>query len=131
MKKVALITGVTGQDGAYLSEFLLKKGYQILACNWRFKKAEIDIIAKEEDVLVFIEVKTRSDDYMGRPAEFVTTQKEELLADAASVYMEQIHHEWEIRFDVIGIIIRPSQASNGPQEIIEIEHFKDAFFPGW
>jgi len=120
--------GIRGEKMA--QEYLQKKGFQILECNWRFGRAEIDIIAKEGEVLVFVEVKTRSDDYMGRPAEFVTPHKENLLADAATVYMEQINHDWEIRFDIIGIVIRKSQSKpNGEQ--IEIEHIKDAFFPGW
>jgi len=120
-----------GNRGEKMAQaYLQKKGYKILECNWRFSRAEIDIIAKDGEVLVFVEVKTRSDDYRGRPAEFVTSHKENLLADAATVYMEQINHDWEIRFDVIGIVIRKSQ-SKPPSEHIEIEHFKDAFFPGW
>ena len=101
--------------------FLTEKGYEILETNWRFKRAEIDIIAKQEDTLVFFEVKTRSSDFFGQPEEFVTSQKEDLMADAAGVYCEQVGHDWAIRFDIIGIVLK----KNAPV----INHFEDAFFP--
>ncbi len=103
--------------------FLEQKGWQVLESNWRWRRAEIDLIAKDGDTLVFIEVKTRSTDLFGKPEEAVTLRKERLLADAASVYMEQIGHDWAVRFDVISIIYRNEQH-------YEIEHFQDAFFPG-
>ena len=114
--------GVRGENLA--KEYLIQKGFQILETNWRFSRAEVDIIAMDGEALVFIEVKTRSDDYMGTPDQFVTTKKEELMADAASVYMEKIGHEWEIRFDIMAIIIRDNSD-------ISITYFEDAFFPGW
>ena len=61
-------------------EFIRKKGYNILDTNWRHRKAEIDIIAKSKDVLIFIEVKSRSSDYYGRPETFVTTKKQQLIS---------------------------------------------------
>ncbi len=114
----------TGQLGERLAVQLLEsKGYQILETNWRFSRAEVDIIAKEGEILVFVEVKTRSTAYFGQPEEFVTPQKERLLADAAAVYMKDIQHTWEFRFDIIAILLLdPSH----PQ----ITHFQDAFFPG-
>ncbi|MEL6923606.1 MAG: YraN family protein [Bacteroidota bacterium] len=114
-----------GKRGERLAaHHLQRKKYQILERNWRFSRAEIDLIVRDGPVLVFVEVKTRSDDYMGKPQDFVSHHKQELLADAATVYMEQIGHEWEIRFDVVAILIRKGQP-------VEIEHFEDAFFPGW
>ena len=113
-----------GKKGEEIAvKYLKNKGYHILETNWRFRKAEIDIITKHNEVLIFIEVKTRSDNYFGRPESFVTDRKRELMADAASVYMEKINHDWEIRFDVISILYHnPAHQS--------IDHFKDAFFPG-
>ena len=67
-------------------EFIRKKGYNILDTNWRHRKAEIDIIAKSKDVLIFIEVKSRSSDYYGRPETFVTTKKQQLISDARDSY---------------------------------------------
>lgn len=114
----------TGKKGEELAVgFLEKLGYQILETNWRHRRAEIDIIAKDGEILVFIEVKTRSDDFFGNPASFVTTKKERFMSDAANVYMEQIGHDWEIRFDIVGIVM-------WSEERTELRHFKDAFFPG-
>lgn len=116
-----LETGKKGEEMAV--SFLEKSGYQILATNWRHRRAEIDIIAKDEDILVFVEVKTRSDDFFGNPSSFVSAKKERLLFDAANVYMEQIGHDWEIRFDIIGIVLWSADR-------VDFRHFKDAFFPG-
>lgn len=102
-------------------DFLDRKGYQILETNWRFSRAEIDIIAFDGEILVFVEVKTRSYDYYGKPEEFVTLKKEKLMADAATVYMDKINHDWEIRFDIISILLPKNKTPI-------IEHFKDAFF---
>ena len=113
-----------GKKGEELAEeFLKNKGYEILETNWRHRKAEIDIIAKHKDVLIFVEVKSRSNDHFGRPEAFVDQKKEELMADAASVYMEVIGHEWEVRFDIISILFHNDAYQS-------IDHFKDAFFPG-
>jgi putative endonuclease len=113
-----------GKKGEEIAmKFLQKKGHEILESNWRHRRSEIDIITKKDGILIFVEVKTRSDDYFGRPESFVTDRKRALMVDAANVYMEQIGHEWEIRFDVIGIIYH-NQAHQ------TIDHFKDAFFPG-
>ncbi len=114
----------TGRYGEALAvAFLKKKGFRILETNWRFSKAEIDIIAKEKEVLVFVEVKTRSSDFFGKPEDFITKRKEQLIADAASIYMKKIGHDWEIRFDIISILLKN-------QKDYSIEHFEDAFFPG-
>lgn len=115
----------TGEKGEQLAtDFLKSKGYHILERNWRFSRAEIDIIAMHSDVLVFVEVKTRSYTSFGEPEAFVTTKKEELMIDAAHVYMAKIQHEWEIRFDIIGIVL--PEIGNP-----SIKHFEDAFFPSW
>jgi len=116
-----LETGKKGEDLAV--KFLQEKGYDILVVNWRFRRSEIDIIAKDGKILVFVEVKTRSADYFGSPASFVSPRKKTLLQDAATAYMQEINHTWEIRFDIIGILMR------SPTNIT-INHFEDAFFPG-
>jgi putative endonuclease len=114
----------TGQFGEKLAlEYLEAQGYSILETNWRHGRSEVDIIAKDRDILVFIEVKTRSYDYFGKPEEFVDKQKEKHLAKAAAAYMELKEHEWEIRFDVISIL----KKKNGKWQL---ELLKDAFFPG-
>ena len=113
-----------GKRGEELAvDLLRKKGFDILEVNWRYRRSEIDIISKKDEVLVFIEVKSRSTDNFGRPESFVTDRKRELMIDAANFYMEETGHDWEIRFDVISVLFH-----NDFQQ--SIDHFKDAFFPG-
>ncbi len=114
-----------GKIGEKLAtDYLIGKGYRILEQNYRYRRSEADIICIHDDILVFVEVKSRSSDIFGNPENFVTRRKEELLYDLASHYMEEIDHQWEIRFDIISIIFH----KNG---INTIEHFEDAFFWGW
>ena len=103
-------------------DYLIKKGYEILETNWRFSRAEIDLIARDGQILVFVEVKTRSTAMFGEPELAVNQHKQNLLTDAANVYMEHINHEWEVRFDIISIILHG--------EKYDLQHFEDAFFPG-
>ena len=95
----------TGKRGEELAlQLLQSKGFKILETNWRYKRLEVDIIAMDGPVLVFVEVKTRSYDYFGKPEVFVNTKKEKLLAQAAAAYMLAIRHEWSIRFDVVSML---------------------------
>lgn len=112
--------GILGEKCA--REYLLQSGYEIVATNWRYKRAEIDIIAKDGDTLVFAEVKTRSYNYYGEPEESVTAEKEALMIDAAQRFMEESGHNWEIRFDILAVIITKEG------KLTKISHFKDAFF---
>ena len=112
----------TGKAGEYeAAQFLIAKGYEILQTNWRYRRSEIDIIAKQDSCLSFIEVKTRAYDYFGKPENFVTLRKKELMIDAATAYMSTFNYDGEIRFDIISIIMKD-------QQVISIEHFPDAFF---
>ena len=112
--------GNLGEDTACL--FLENLGYKILERNWRFSKAEIDIIAKENEVLIFVEVKAKSYTYYGSPEESISTYKENLIIDAASQYMISVNHDWEIRFDIISIVFDKNLKPH-------IAHYKDAFYP--
>ncbi|MEO1517412.1 MAG: YraN family protein [Bacteroidota bacterium] len=111
-----------GKIGEVLARrFLEGKGYKIAESNWRHGRAEIDLICWDGNVLVFVEVKTRSSKLFGHPAAAVTARKEAILIGAAGAYMEQIGHEWEFRFDIISV--------NRPESLSpEIEHFPDAFY---
>ena len=113
-------TGKIGEDIAYA--YLLEKGMLILERNWRYKRAELDIIAMDAKTMVFVEVKTRTDNILGSPENAVDTRKRQLMIRAAIAYMHHAKHEWTIRFDIISIVLR----NNMPQ----IDHIKDAFFPG-
>ena len=106
----------------YATEFLISHNYEILERNWRFKKAEIDIIALLNNCLIFIEVKAKTYTSYGQPEESISEKKEAMIMDAAQRYMESINYEWEVRFDIISIILSKSH------KLIKIEHFQDAFF---
>jgi putative endonuclease len=109
-----------GKQGELIAcTFLQKKGYQILEQNWRFDRAEIDIIAQVNDYVVFVEIKTRSSDYFGKPVFFVDDRKQSLLIKAAEAYIFQSEVNFEARFDIIGII------SDG--DVLHIDHIEDAF----
>ncbi len=111
-----------GKKGEILAkEFLLLKNYELLEENWRFGKAEIDLIAKYNEVLIFIEVKTRSTIAFGKPEEFVSAQKQNMITSAAPRYMEKINHDWAIRFDIISVVFNKD-------ETYSIAHIEDAFF---
>lgn len=112
--------GALGEDFAV--NHLKGLGYNIKERNWRFSRAEIDIIADKDDVLIFIEVKTRSYDYYGKPEDSIDSKKERLICDAAAAYMTKNSYEWEFRFDIISIILSQPSPS--------IKHYEDAFFPG-
>ncbi len=114
-----------GKKGEKIAvDYLINKGYLILETNWRYRRSEIDIIVKKDNILIFVEVKTRSNAYYARPESFVTHKKEKMMIDAASAYMIEVGHEWEIRFDIVSVIYH-NQAHQ------TIDHFEDAFFPGW
>lgn len=115
-------TGEKGEDIAVA--YLKEQGYTILETNYRHRRAEIDIIAKDKDILVFVEVKSRTGDTFGDPESFIDQRKEELMADAASFYMEENNYNWEMRFDFISVLF-------AYDDIYKVTHFKDAFFPGW
>ena len=79
-----------GHIGEQLAiEYLLKKEYKILERNYRYKKAEVDILAQKEDELIVIEVKTRTSNYFGNPEEFVNYKKIKLLTEAVDNYINE------------------------------------------
>lgn len=112
-------TGLKGEKLAF--EFLENKGYKILEKNWRSGRYEIDIIAEEKNILVFVEVKTRTNDYYGYPEESVNKTKQDHILQAAEDYVIQHNINKEIRFDIVSVII------NG--NIQKIYHIIDAIAP--
>ncbi|MCF2875974.1 MULTISPECIES: YraN family protein [unclassified Tenacibaculum] len=109
-----------GKKGEELAiEYLQEKGYVILEKNYRFQKAEIDIIAKKAEVLIVVEVKTRSTGYFGNPQDFISSKKVKLLVAAADNYINEKELEVELRFDVIALIKE--------KEKFKIEHLENAF----
>ena len=102
-------------------DFLEKKGYSILEINWRFEKTEVDIIARDKNTLVIIEVKTRTGSMFGFPEQAVGPQKQKNLAIATEEFLERNNLDMDVRFDVISVTIKPDKP--------EIYHIEDAFFP--
>lgn len=107
-----------GKKGELLAaDHLLQKNYQVLHTNWTYGNLELDIVARSHNILVFVEVKTRSTQYFGMPEESVHAHKAQLIRRAADKYMEQYGLQpEEIRFDIIAITVDK-----------EIMHFEDAF----
>jgi len=112
-------TGIKGEQLA--ANFLLNNGYIILERNWRFGKKEVDIIAKQGNTLVFVEVKARNSFDFGFPEEAVTITKQNFLKIAAEAYADTNNDYENIRFDILSILLNHD-------ELKEIVHFEDAFF---
>ncbi|WP_162428275.1 YraN family protein [Pontibacter pudoricolor] len=109
----------TGQLGESMAQlYLQEQGYTILEKNYRFKRAEIDIIARKDGLLVFIEVKTRTTDLFGFPEEAVGSRKEKLLVNAAEEFIVATGWQQDVRFDIISVTLTTPPA---------IVHFEDAF----
>lgn len=98
--------------------FLEKFGYQLVANNYRYRRGEIDLIMVKEGLLVFVEVKTRSDTKFGLPEEFLSERQQLKIMETAEHYLEHCGWEGNIRFDIVAIV-----NSNGPA----IDHFEDAY----
>lgn len=109
-----------GKEGELQAlNYLKKNGYQILEKNYRYLKAEVDIIARKAEVLVAVEVKTRSNNYFGDPQDFVNQKKIQLLLSAINYYVNKRDLDVEVRFDIIAILKKRNE--------YEIEHIEDAF----
>lgn len=109
-----------GKKGEALAEeYLSRNGYQIIAKNWRYLKAEIDIIAQKEETLAIVEVKTRSSVDIVSPEAAVNKKKIKLLVSAANEYIIQHNIDVEVRFDIISI--------HKKGEKYNLNHIKDAF----
>jgi putative endonuclease len=102
VSKEALSFGAQAEDLA--ADFLRKEGYKILARNYRSRLGEIDIIARDKDTLVFIEVKARHNDRFGEPSEAVVRRKQRQISKAALAYLkEQRLFDQRARFDVLSV----------------------------
>ena len=110
-----------GKKGEQLAvDFLVENGYKILERNYRFDKAEVDVIAKLGEILAIIEVKTRSTADFGNPQDFVKPKQIKNLVKAIDEYVTVNSLDVEVRFDVVAIL---KQGKN-----FSIEHLKNAFY---
>jgi putative endonuclease len=110
-----------GKKGEQLAvDYLEAQGYQILARNYRFEKAEVDILAKKDSILAAIEVKTRSTDDFGNPQDFVKPKQIQNLVKVVNAFIDEFALDLEVRFDIVAILKKGTQ--------FEIEHLQDAFY---
>ena len=85
------------------ARFLQEKGYEIMARNFRYQHAEIDLVAKKGKMMVFVEVKTRTNLSFGNPEEFVSYAKAKLVMKAAEHYIFTHNWQFDVRFDILAI----------------------------
>ncbi|WP_422106885.1 YraN family protein [Winogradskyella sp.] len=110
-----------GKKGEQLAvNFLLENKYTIVERNYRFDKAEIDIIAKKNDVLAIVEVKTRSTTDFGNPQDFVKPKQIKNIVKVVDQYVIENNLDVEVRFDIIAIVKKPGR--------FEIEHLENAYY---
>lgn len=110
-----------GKKGEQLAvDYLLGKGYSIVERNYRFDRAEVDIIARKENVLAIVEVKSRSTTDFGNPQDFVKPKQIKNLVKAVDEYVTENGLDVEVRFDIIAIVKQGST--------FDLEHLKDAFY---
>lgn len=102
------------------AQFLVKKNYTILEKNYRYGKAELDLIVRQNNVLVAVEIKTRSSRYFGAPASFLKSKQQQRIVQAIDHYIKQNNLDIEVRFDVISILKKGRN--------FEIQHIENAFY---
>ncbi|GAB4126980.1 MAG: YraN family protein [Raineya sp.] len=97
-------------------EFLQKKGYELLSKNYRFGKGEIDLIVAKDNLLVFVEVRSRKNANFGFPEQTISEKKKQLLRKTAENFIFEKNWQKNFRFDIVAVL--------GEQ----IEHFEDTIF---
>ena len=114
-----------GREGERVAElFLKKKGYKVVKRNYRCRGGEVDLIVLDRKVVVFVEVKTRTDHAFGSPLEAVEPRKQRRMILAAQLFLhEKKLHERDARFDVVGI--------SWPGADPLVEHIQNAFVIAW
>ena len=115
-KDISFRRGKKGEN--FACDFLRDIGYKIIHRNWRCRWGEIDIIAKDGETLVFVEVKTAKSDKFGSPLDWVDGRKQEHLTKSALQYlMDEVGEDVPVRFDVIAVHLNE----------MKCEHIKNAF----
>jgi len=110
--------GNLGEDAA--ARYLESRGLRVVERNWRYRQWELDLVCRDGDTLVFVEVKTRAAGTMGSPADGLTRAKRARLVRAAAQYLTK-HDLWDApcRFDLAGV------TDTGAS--LDVEHIKNAF----
>jgi putative endonuclease len=110
--------GQSGEDLA--ASWLRKKGYRVAFRNWRWGKHEIDIVAENNEYIIFVEVKTRSSEFMTDLGTLISKTKQQSIIWAADGYIRRFGVDKPARFDAITIV--------GEGEEQKLEHFEDIFY---
>ncbi|MBC8757227.1 YraN family protein [Kordia sp. YSTF-M3] len=110
--------GIEGEKLAV--QHLIANGYEILETNYRFQKAEVDVISRKGETLAVVEVKTRTSSDFGNPEEFVSPKKIKLLVKAIDQYVNENDLNVDVRFDIIAIVFDKTN--------VTINHIEDAFY---
>jgi putative endonuclease len=106
-----------GKSGEVQAEnLLIKKGFEILERNYRYKRSEIDLIVRKSDWLVFVEVRMRTSSAFGYPEQTISPNKRKKIMEGAAQYLVETNWPGNVRYDVVAI------RKN------EITHFEDAFY---
>lgn len=115
---------ILGKEGEGIAErYLKKQGFKLLERNYRCPVGELDLIALDRKVLVFVEVKTRISDSSGSPLEAVDRRKQRQIIKTALYFLSQKRlHDRDARFDVVGI------SMEGGEPVVE--HIRNAFEVG-
>ena len=100
--------------------FLEEKGYKIIVKNFRYQKAEIDIIAEFKNLIIIVEVKARGSDIFMEPQEAVTKKKIKSVVMVADFFMKDRNLDQDVRFDIISVL--PDHKGK-----LQITHLEDAF----
>ncbi len=113
-------TGKWGEQKAL--EFLLQQGYELLATNYRIRRAEIDILMKDNNELVVVEVKTRYNALL-EPEKSVSKNQQKILINGIEEYLKLHPNFKTVRFDIVAINLHAGK--------MNFTHFKDAFYPSY
>jgi putative endonuclease len=111
-----------GEEGERAAaEYLIGKGFEIVERNYRYRHSEIDLIVKQGQWLVFVEVKTRSSAVYGHPEDFVDEAKEAKILEGAEHFIFDRDWKGQVRYDIIAVSIKKTGG-------FEILHIEDAFY---
>lgn len=113
------LLGAMGEQKA--ARYLREKGYEIFSSNFSVNAGELDIVAFKDNILCFIEVKTRRQGGMFSPAEAVDFNKTQNLKSAAAAYMNKYKLKYDFRFDIIEVLVDEAL------KVTNINHIENAF----
>ena len=114
-----LTIGRLGED--ITARWLENRGWEILERNWRCPYSEVDIIARQNAIVAFVEVKTRTCGYLASPLEAISPIKQQKLLKAAWLWMEQSGNQEQPRFDAVAVVI------DSKSRVLSFDYIESAF----